>query len=72
MFTRVSGLERQKNRPCYSVPTVLATNLIKKCKLWMDKLMCAAMEVVKGGIGTYYTAIEHGVPRMTLQNRVSS
>ena len=33
--------------------------------------MCAAVEAVKGGTSIYHAAIEHGVPRMTLQNRVS-
>ena len=33
--------------------------------------MCAAMEAVNGGMSIYSTAIEYGVPRMTLQNRVS-
>lgn len=33
--------------------------------------MCAAMKAVKDGTSVYRAAIEHGVPRMTLQNRVS-
>jgi len=31
--------------------------------------MCAAIEAVKNGTSIYRAAVEHGVPRMTLQDR---
>ena len=74
MFTSIRGSGRQKKRSrgrlhSHSVPAILATHLIKKRKLWTDESMC---EAVKGGTSIYCTTIEHGVPRMTLWNRVSA
>ena len=74
MFTSVRASGRRKKRSrgrlhSHSVPAVLATNLIKKRKLWTDESMC---EAVKGGTSIYRTTNEHGVPRMTLRNRVSA
>ena len=76
MFTSVRGSGRWKKRSrgkphAHSASAVLAINLIKKHKLWTDESMCAAMEAVKGGTSIYRAAIEHGVPRMTYQNRIS-
>jgi len=33
--------------------------------------MCAAIEAVKNGTSIYRAAVEQGVPRMTLQDRIS-
>ena len=76
MLAGVKGSGRRKKRPrgrprSHSAPAILAINLVKKRKLWTDESMCAAIEAVKGGTSIYRAAIEHGVPRMTLQNRIS-
>ena len=55
-----------------SAPAVISTNLIKKRKQWSKLSMNLAVDAVKKGGTTITRAVlEHGVPRTTLQDRIS-
>ena len=48
------------------------SNSKKKRKLWDERSMVAAMEAVKSGeMGVNRAALEHGIPKTTLKNRIS-
>ena len=55
-----------------SAPAVLiVTTVPKKRKQWSDQSMRLAIEAVKGGSTILRAATLHGVPRQTLQDRIS-
>ena len=63
---------KSRGRPrSHSAPALIVSEVVKKRKLWSNESMCAAIEAVKSGASVYRAAIEHGVPRMTLQDRIS-
>ena len=65
------GRPRSKSAPAVLVAeTTVAPK--KKRKQWSDQSMCLAMEAVKkGGSSITHAATLHGVPRQTLQDRIS-
>ena len=42
----------------------------KRRKQWTDEAMVAAMEAVRNGAAIKRAAVDHGVPRSTLQDRI--
>ena len=69
---KLNHKSRGSPRPL-SAPPVMVTNVTKakKRKLWSNESMCAAMKAVKNGMNVRRAAVEHGVPRMTLRDRIT-
>ena len=44
--------------------------MTNKCKQWTDALMCAAIQAVEDGSSVSQAAHAHGVPYMTLYDRM--
>ena len=67
--------EKRRGRPrvrSNSAPAVLVvTTVPKKRKQWSDQSMRLAIKAVKSGSTILRVAILHGVPRQTLQDRIS-
>ena len=60
---------RKRSRPVQK--PVVAVQSPKKCKKWMKEQMVKAMEVVRAGSGINRAALDYGVPRTTLKDRLS-
>ena len=60
---------RRKRLRSKSVPSVSESSSCKKRKQWSNEAMLAAMDAVKNGATVKRAALEHGVPRTTLQDR---
>ena len=61
-----------RKRRSSSAPAVLVTPEKKKRKKWSDEQMIAAMESVEKGLsGVNQAALQHGVPKTSLKNRLS-
>ena len=77
LLGRGAQKERRRGRPrSKSAPAVLVAETTvapkKKRKQWSDQSMRLAMEAVKkGGSSITHAATLHGVPRQTLQDRIS-
>ena len=68
----MSGRGRPKKRKRKHQPTAPSPPAEKKRrKEWSDESMIAAIEAVKAGAKVKRPALEHGVPRSTLNDRVS-
>ena len=62
----------QRKRRSSSAPAVLKTPEKKKRKKWSDEQMVAAMKSVEKGLsGVNQAALQHGVPKTSLKNRLS-
>ena len=62
-----------KRKRASSAPAVMVSpsKRSSKRKLWTDTQMTAAMESVKAGSGINRAALDHGIPRSTLKDRIS-
>ena len=60
---------RKRPRAKASPPAVLESRRAKKRKKWPNESMLAALEAVKNGCPVKRAAMEHNVPRTTLQDR---
>ena len=60
---------KKKRLRSKSAPAVLQTLKVTKRKQWSNDAMVAALEAVKNGIPIKRAALDHGVPRSTLQDR---
>ena len=61
-----------RKRRSSSAPAVLVTPEKKKRKKWSDEQMVAAMESVEKGLsGVNQAALQHGVPKTSLKDRLS-
>ena len=62
----------QRKRRNSSAPAVLKTPEKKKRKKWSDEQMVAAVESVEKGLSCVnQAALQHGVPKSSLKNRLS-
>ena len=76
MLSGTANPRKRQRKSCgrprsHSAPALMVSDVVKKRKLWSNESMCAAIEAAKSSTSVYRAAIEHRVPRMTLQDRIS-